>query len=60
MAGATPRTRVKFSLDFSFANQLYAALTRQMFQKLSANMIEAFTQRAAKVYGRRPRVSAKA
>ena len=52
-AGKSPRTRVKFALHYSFANQIYATLASQVFQKLSTKMIDAFTQRARTLYGPR-------
>ncbi|WFD05157.1 hypothetical protein MVES1_000483 [Malassezia vespertilionis] len=51
--GTAPRTKVKFELQFEFANPFYATLTGQIFEKLSASMIEAFRKRAEAVYGHR-------
>ncbi|WFC98523.1 putative secondary metabolism biosynthetic enzyme [Malassezia yamatoensis] len=48
-----PRTRVDFSLQYSFANQLHATLARQTFRSLSTKMIDAFALRAQTLYSKR-------
>ena len=43
--------RIDFQLRYSFANLLLARLVGPLFDKIASNMVDAFIQRAKKVYG---------
>ena len=43
--------RVKFHVDFEFNNKLMAAALSSVFESVCATMVDAFVERAKKVYG---------
>jgi coenzyme Q-binding protein COQ10 len=49
--GVLEKTDVRLTIDFQFANPLYAALSMAAAPKLAGVMIEAFEERARKVLG---------
>lgn len=46
---ATDETQVQLTIDFQFANPLYAALSKAVAPKMAGVMIEAFEERARKL-----------
>lgn len=43
--------RVDFRLDYGFANALLASLVGPVFDKIASTLVDAFVQRAERVYG---------
>ena len=50
-AGAQPGCRVCLELHYSFSNFLLGRLVGPVFDKIASTLVDAFTQRARKVYG---------
>ena len=43
--------KVEFTMEFEFATRALAVLLQPLFAKMADNMVDAFTRRAAEVYG---------
>jgi ribosome-associated toxin RatA of RatAB toxin-antitoxin module len=45
-------SRVEFSLEYDFSSRALAKLLEPLFDRIADTMVDAFTRRAAEVYGR--------
>ncbi|KAJ1919079.1 hypothetical protein H4219_002234 [Mycoemilia scoparia] len=50
----TPKTLVKFHVDFEFKSPLYAALSQVAMESVCQTMFKAFNDRCIEIYGYRP------
>ena len=48
-------SRIEFSLEYDFSSRALAKLLEPLFERIADTMIDAFTRRAAEVYGRAER-----
>jgi ribosome-associated toxin RatA of RatAB toxin-antitoxin module len=45
-------SKIEFSLEYDFSSRALAKLLEPLFDRIANTMVDAFTQRAAQVYGR--------
>jgi ribosome-associated toxin RatA of RatAB toxin-antitoxin module len=51
---STRACKIEFSLEYEFSSRALAKLLEPLFERIANTMVDAFTRRAAEVYGKDP------